>query len=47
MKPYGSFSKKSRKWYFWGDKIPKKSRTYYNKSARMVLKTELLSATNQ
>lgn len=38
MKPYGSYNRKSRKWYVWGDKIPKKFRKYYNKATRMLLK---------
>ncbi len=41
MKSYGSINNKSRTWHLWGDKIPTKQRTYFNKSTRGYLKKSL------
>lgn len=38
MKPYGSINRKSRSWYLWGDKLPKRKRRYFNKATRGLLK---------
>lgn len=41
MKPYGSYNRKSRSWYLWDDKIPKKLRKYFNKATRSLLKSKI------
>lgn len=42
MKPFGSYNSKSKWWYFWQDKIPKKNRRYFNKSTRLFFKKLLI-----
>lgn len=34
MKPYGSYNRKARSWFLWGDRIPTKLRRYFNKATR-------------
>jgi hypothetical protein len=41
MKPYGSLANKAKQWYYWGDKIPKKFRRYFNKAARKLFKFKI------
>jgi hypothetical protein len=44
MKPYTNLNGKSRWSQFWGDKVRKKIKKFFKKSARQQLKKEIISA---